>query len=229
MDRIKKVIKKNFFLKKIIDNVYHKINPFSGSESYWEKRYQKGGNSGSGSYNRLAQFKAKIINDFIKANDIQTVIEFGCGDGNQLALAQYQNYIGLDVSSTVINRCKEKFKEDKNKKFYLYPSNEAQKLKANVSLSLDVIFHLVEDAVYEKYMDDLFKAANEFVIIYSSNYDKPQKYHERDREFLSWVKNNARDWKLLKKVNNKFPFDPQNADETSKSDFYFFKKIFEKF
>ena len=40
-------------------------NNFSVS-NYWDQRYKKGGNSGAGSYGRLAEFKAEIINKFIK-------------------------------------------------------------------------------------------------------------------------------------------------------------------
>ena len=36
------------------------------SSNYWESRYKNGGNSGAGSYNQIAKFKTKIINDFIK-------------------------------------------------------------------------------------------------------------------------------------------------------------------
>ena len=31
------------------------------SKKYWEKRYLKGGDSGDGSYGKLAEFKAKVI------------------------------------------------------------------------------------------------------------------------------------------------------------------------
>ena len=54
------------------------------SSKYWENRYKAGGNSGSGSYSNLAIFKAEIINSFVKDNKIESVIEFGCGDGQQL-------------------------------------------------------------------------------------------------------------------------------------------------
>ena len=32
------------------------------SKKYWENRYKKGGNSGTGSYSNLAEWKAEIIN-----------------------------------------------------------------------------------------------------------------------------------------------------------------------
>jgi hypothetical protein len=42
--------------------------PFQGSESYWKTRYEAGGNSGDGSYNHLAEFKAEILNAFVSEN-----------------------------------------------------------------------------------------------------------------------------------------------------------------
>src|SRR5690348_11631317 len=59
---------------------------FAGSSIYWEQRYLAGGTSGAGSFGRLAQFKAETINAFASRANIQTVIEFGCGDGRQLRL-----------------------------------------------------------------------------------------------------------------------------------------------
>ena len=47
---------------------------------------------------RLAAFKAEVPNDFVRARGIDSVIEFGCGDGAQLALAEYPAYVGIDVS-----------------------------------------------------------------------------------------------------------------------------------
>ena len=71
---------------------------FEGSQEYWERRYAGGGTSGAGSAGRLAAFKAQFLNDFVRAHDVTSVVEFGCGDGNQLALAAYPRYLGLDVS-----------------------------------------------------------------------------------------------------------------------------------
>jgi hypothetical protein len=65
------------------------IGGFRTSADYWEKRYRKGGSSGSGSYRKLAEFKAGVVNDFVSRNRIQTVIEHGSGDGAQLWLAKY--------------------------------------------------------------------------------------------------------------------------------------------
>jgi hypothetical protein len=76
------------------------------SKEYWENRYKAGNNSGSGSYNRLALFKAGIINRFIKTNNVTKIIDYGVGDGNQLKLIDTRDieYTGIDVSSTIIEK-----------------------------------------------------------------------------------------------------------------------------
>src|SRR5512139_2970605 len=82
---------------------------FSGSKDYWEERYRAGGNSGGGSYGRLAQFKADVLNGFVERHGVESVLELGCGDGHQLELARYPKYIGLDVSVTAIRQCAARF------------------------------------------------------------------------------------------------------------------------
>jgi len=67
------------------------------SAEHWERRYRRCGNSGAGSHERLAIFKADVLTDFIATHGIRSVIVFGCGDGAQLRLAQYPTHIGIDV------------------------------------------------------------------------------------------------------------------------------------
>jgi hypothetical protein len=55
------------------------------SRADWEERYAVGGSSGVGSYGKFAEFKAD-------ANKINTIIEFGCGDGNQPRLTTYSKH-----------------------------------------------------------------------------------------------------------------------------------------
>ena len=71
---------------------------FRHSAQYWDDRYRLAGNSGAGSYGRLADFKANVLNEFVAREKIASVVEFGCGDGNQLSLSRYPRYTGFDVS-----------------------------------------------------------------------------------------------------------------------------------
>ena len=200
-------------------------NTFS-SKDYWEKRYKEGGNSGVGSYSNLAEFKAEIINEFVFKNKINTVIEWGCGDGNQLTLANYKEYLGYDVSQTAV---KDKFKGDESKRFvwsgYDGFKNEA---KADLALSLDVIYHLIEEETFEIYMNQLFDSSSKYVIIYSCNelkYNKNQSRHVKCRVFTDWIKEKRKDWVLIQYIRNRFPLNMKNFDHTSFSDFFIYEKI----
>lgn len=195
------------------------------SEGYWIKRYEMGGNSGDGSYNQLAVFKAEVINQFVKEFEINKIIEFGCGDGNQLKLAEYPSYIGFDISPEAINLCNYIFRGDPSKSFYLM--REYGNEHSDLSLSLDVIFHLVEDKVFCDYMQTLLDSSNRYVIIYSSDTDDNKNNlapHVRHRKFSEWILVNKPEWKLDHKIANKYPFTG-DTKSGSFSDFYFYKRI----
>ncbi len=193
------------------------------SAKYWEDRYSKGGNSGRGSYGELAVFKASFLNDFVRQQDVKSVIEFGCGDGNQLKLAQYPSYTGFDVSEKAVALCRETFKGDETKQFlHLSQYKDAQ---ADMSLSADVIFHLVEDEVFERHMQMLFGAATRFVVIYASNTDiqiPNSGVHFKQRMFSKWIEHNARGWRLRCHMQNEYPY--RNEAEGSLSNFYVYER-----
>jgi len=187
---------------------------FTDSASYWEKRYAAGGTSGLGSYGKLAEFKAEVLNEFVRENSIKNVSEFGCGDGNQLQLATYSAYTGFDVSLTAIEKCRNLFLKDPTKQFKLIKDYCGE--HAELTLSLDVIYHLVEDSVFNDYMNLLFSSSDRYVIIYSSDIDGSlgeTKPHVRFRKFSNWIKENAHGWELKLQIPNRFP-------EASTADFF---------
>lgn len=199
---------------------------FTDSASYWESRYARGGNSGPGSYHKLAAFKAGVLNDFVRKNNIYSVIEFGCGDGNQLSLSEYPSYLGLDVSPTAIRMCRERFRDDPSKEFK--PVSDYSNQRADLALSLDVIFHLVEDDCFDNYMKKLFGASDKHVIIYSSdsNNNEGMAPHVRHRQFTAWVKKNKKEWTLKEILYNPYPYNPRapRADTGSFCDFFFYER-----
>ena len=154
-----------------------------------------GGSSGSGSYGVEAEAKAAYLNEFVSDHGVHSVIELGCGDGNQLRLTKYPSYLGFDVSQTAVARCKELFAGDGAKDFLLLDEYEGQ--TADLVMSLDVVYHLIEDQVFQDHMRLLFSAARRFVVIYSSNEDQPGvATHVVHREFTRWVEQNATNWRL---------------------------------
>ncbi len=202
---------------------------FPGSQPFWESRYAAGGNSGNGSYGALADFKAEVINGFVEKKQIRTVVEFGCGDGNQLRLGRYPQYTGLDVSASAIARCRDRFCEDATKSFFLYsPDHFVDRnglFRAELALSLDVVYHLVEAPVFETYMAHLFGAAEKYVIVYSSNVEQSggmRAKHVRHRHFSRFVEDRFADWRLIETIPNRIT-GPANSEKRPSIDFFIFE------
>jgi len=197
------------------------------SRNYWNQRYTRGGNSGNGSYNNNAIFKAEILNKFIKNKNINTLIDFGVGDGNQLKYIDTQNlkYIGIDISEFVISKCKAIFNNDTSKTFIL-DTDITNTTKSELVISCDVIYHLVEDEVYRKYMKKLFFMSEKYVIIYAKDEEIELARHVKFRKFTKYIQNNFPNWKLIQHIPNKYPQINLKADNsnTSPSDFYIYKK-----
>jgi hypothetical protein len=205
--------------------VYRKWKPFEGSENYWIERYESGGHSGDGSYSQLAEFKAEVINDFVRENNIGTVMEYGCGDGNQLKLAEYPLYTGFDISARAIEICRENFSGDDTKTFKMMEDYSGE--TAELTLSLDVIYHLIEDEVFAAYMNRLFDSSGRFVIVYASDTDEnpeDQPVHVRHRNFTRWVRDKKPEWKMLRHIPNRYPY---NGDTKTGSfaDFFIFQSV----
>lgn len=199
------------------------------SMDYWENRYSAGGNSGSGSYNELALFKAEVINQLLDEHNIHSVIEFGVGDGNQLSLMKYRQYLGLDVSGTAIKNCIKKFNGDDSKSFMLYDPacfvNNDAFLSADLVLSLDVIYHLIENNIYKKYINDIFSAGSKMVIIYSTNESLPQfSGHEKHRNFTADIERDVPEWRLLEVIMNEYSIEKYGEERGSRANFYIYIK-----
>ena len=239
-------------LKSFLARVRKIIAPraFVTSGQYWEERYADGGHSGAGSYGRLAAFKADIINRVIRDNAYSSVIEFGCGDGAQQALFLPTNYIGVDISRTAVEACSRKYalspetsaSAGHSVQFITlddfetntpvhHPAKEEARTAQNtnlndLALSLDVIYHLVEDDVFDAYMTRLFDHAGECVVIYASDEDKTTPNdHVRHRRFTDWVLTKRPDWRKIEHVPNPYPYDPKDKN-SSFADFHIYKPAY---
>lgn len=174
---------------------------FAGSAVFWERNYQDGETSGPGSYGQLAAAKAEYLNAFVRQHGVHSVTEFGCGDGHQLSLGKYPRYVGLDVSRTAIALCKERFATDPTKSFFLYDGgafvDNAGLFSADLAISLDVIYHLIEDSVFENYMSHLFAAGRKYIVVYSTNTEvRGTAPHVRHRRFTYCVEDRYPEWRL---------------------------------
>lgn len=195
---------------------------YSDSARFWERNYARGATSGSGSYGALAEGKSRFLNTLVREQAVRSVIEFGCGDGNQLSLADYPRYVGLDVSVSAIALCQRRFAADPAKSFFLYDgmcfTDRAGMFTADLALSLDVVYHLTEDTVFETYLTHLFAAGQRLVVIYSTNQEiSDTAPHVRHRHFTPWIEANCPGWALTGVTQG------PNADQ-ARADFFVYER-----
>lgn len=149
----------------------------------WERNYNEGKDSGSGSYGILAEFKSEIINNFVKQHELKNVIEFGCGDGNQLKYMNYKNYLGLDVSKSAIKLCSSIFRDDHAKSFFLYDPKFFYNngfLKSELVICLDVLYHIIPEVDFKKTLQDIFSCSSKFIILYTDTESYKNFYYQPD-------------------------------------------------
>ncbi|HEY5397135.1 MAG TPA: class I SAM-dependent methyltransferase [Trebonia sp.] len=195
---------------------------YTDSARFWEQNYAQGQTSGSGSYGTLAEGKSRFLNDLVGQRGVRSVIEFGCGDGNQLSLASYPSYVGLDVSRSAIALCQRRFSGDTGKSFFLYDGacfiDRAGVFTADLALSLDVIYHLTESSVFETYLAHLFAAGQRLVVVYSTNMEvSGTAPHVRHRHFTPWVEANCPGWVLTAVA-------PGPSAERARADFFVYER-----
>ena len=225
IETVKRLARRSSRLTRALGAAYRLLSgPFPGSQDYWVKRYAAGGNSGPGSYNELAKFKAGLLNSFVREHGVASVIEFGCGDGNQLELAEYPTYRGFDISPVAVERCRARFAADTTKSFALVGEYAGE--SAELVLSLDVIYHLVEDHVFEAHLRAVFGSATRFVAVYSTNRDAPDDAgmpHVRHRRFTDFVQRELPGWSLLRNAQQPQAYSGDIVS-SSLAEFFLFQK-----
>jgi hypothetical protein len=198
---------------------------FESSAAYWKDHYRQHATPAESAFGRVADFKARVLRDFINRRDTESVIDWGCGDASPMILLECPHYTGVDICLDVITRCKREFKTDARKHFMLATEAKRAGVIAELALSLDVIYHLVEDDVFEAHMRALTESSTHFIGICSSDKDAPGRAsHVRHRSFSAWIARHTPQWKRVEFVRNPYPYDKANADQTSWSDFHFFAR-----
>jgi SAM-dependent methyltransferase len=200
--------------------------PFRGSANYWEARYASHGNSGRGSEGAEAEYKAEILNRFVREQDVRTVLEFGCGDGRLLQHLDFPRYHGFDVSPSALATCRRLFASDPSKSFSLLQDYHSE--QADLSLSIDIIYHLVEEDVFGWHLQLLFQSAGKFVIIYSSHSSENRAYrgsHIYQREFLPWIQAQQPSWEFVERIPTPAKYRSNDWMDISPEFFFFRKRI----
>jgi SAM-dependent methyltransferase len=194
---------------------------FHTSAVHWQRHYKRGGDSGPGSYGKFASYKADLINKVIRERRIRSIIELGCGDGNQLTSLEVDQYIGLDISKVAIQHCIALHGSNAKRSFIWYDQDyfhdPLRVVSADCAMSLDVIFHLIEDDVFARYVRNLFNSGRRFVIIYGLDEEEVQPVHVsvRLRKYSDYIATSVPEFRVALHIAAKGEF----------SDFYLYERI----
>jgi trans-aconitate methyltransferase len=138
------------------------------AKDYWNKRYTQGVyGSGYGSYG--VQLKKKL--KWLKGLPIKSITEIGCGDfnfgDNLLKLYPNVTYTGYDISDHIV---------EVNKK--VYPqfnfTNKFPPFGADLTLCVDVLFHVLDDNEYTVLLINLKQALRFGKYLAITAYEQPQ-------------------------------------------------------
>ena len=93
------------------------VQTFNGiySRGDWAKDAEGKGTSGSGSTLDITRDYRAYIEEFIKKHHVKSVVDAGCGDWEFSSATNWNQarYLGVDISSDVIDLVKKKYQKDK--------------------------------------------------------------------------------------------------------------------
>jgi len=152
------------------------VDPTFNYKKYWEERYSRGRDSGSGSYGKNAAFKAEIVNRVIEDYHCKNMVEFGCGDANQMTLFTRIPYVGYDISSTIIERDKKKYADLPQSEFLIMDMGADYSNIKDLSICVDVLFHLTIEEDWLKLIDHVCKAGKKMIVITTNTEEIREEY-----------------------------------------------------
>tara|TARA_R110000772_G_scaffold40132_14_gene94001 strand:- start:618 stop:899 length:282 start_codon:yes stop_codon:yes gene_type:complete len=89
-----------------------------------------------------------------------------------------------------------------------------------------VIYHLIEDEIYDAYLANLFEASSRYTLIYASNFEhfSPELPHVRHRQFGRDVADRFPEWELVEAFDNPYAKPHSSKEYGSFAKFFLFRK-----
>lgn len=142
-----------------------------------------------------------------------------------MSYLEIARYTGVDISEDIVENARTRFNDRPDWNFILSEDVNEKLEPHDMSLSLDVIFHLIEDDVFDQYMRDLFRFAKTHVLIYSTDNEGSGKVpHFRSRHYSAWIRDNAAGWHLTRTYNNPYNKSVKDGLHTTGAFFQLFEK-----
>jgi len=162
--------------------------------AYWDRRFADGIGAGRGSEGEAALAKARYVNELIASEPVETVADWGCGDGGFLGMIRAPHYVGIDVAPSAI--AKAVVTHGHSRSFVLWRPGAPIEVHADLALSLDVVFHLVDDVEYRQHLAAVFGSADRLVAFHATNRPNPEGAAPHMRHRV-WIEDVPSGWELV--------------------------------
>ena len=135
------------------------------SEGTWGRDVTGKGTSGTGSTLNITREYRAYVEDFIRKNNVRSVVDAGCGDWTFSSAIDWGqvNYLGVDIASDVIDAVRKKH-ETTNIKFQVGDITE-ELPAADLLISKDVLQHLSNALVAKFIRNNLKKGKYKWVLL----------------------------------------------------------------
>ena len=146
--------------KSVFKNVYeNKLWASDGISKYY---------SGFGSHNITCMTNfLSFINNFIKENNVHSILDFGCGDFNIGRNIKVDMYYGTDIYDELINYNLEHF-EDNTHKFIFNDESYVNLPSTDLIIIKEVLQHL-DNYKIKEILDHLINITNRYILIIDSS------------------------------------------------------------
>lgn len=148
---------------------------------YWDDRWVNGPEC-PGSVGDQAMSKAAWLNSVIYDLDVRSLVDWGCGDGSQAALVNVGMYVGVEVAPSAWEAASVALATRDNCCIVLAPPGQSITIRADMAVSMDVVFHLTADHEYEEWLARVFGSATKFVAVHGTDYESVPNGHMRHHE-----------------------------------------------
>jgi SAM-dependent methyltransferase len=145
---------------------------------YDENEWQYGSGVGSLPLNNIEYLE--FLQLFIKSNEIQTVVDYGCGDWQSSRFLDWGEvaYLGLDVVESVVRRNRELFARGKISFEMVAPGKGIPRV--DLVVCKDVFQHLPNEMIAECILQ--FKRNARFVLITNDEWPEEERTNEDIQE-----------------------------------------------
>jgi hypothetical protein len=133
---------------------------------FWDFRYTHAPELGSGvgSRGRTAEYKRDLLRHLITDRQPATVLDVGCGDQYVSSALPTEGYLGIDISSAVVERNRDLYP---GRRFECldFAAQEVTVPTAEAVVCLDVLIHLDSPDTYQTFVQRLVASTERFGLI----------------------------------------------------------------